>query len=361
MEKFTPVKSGFFDGYMQVTTESVLGILNPTKRSETIKALESVIKAKESGKALRKAKEALTSSDFLATAIVTQRELDSKAPFPEDDPLMNMDKICQVKRVNTFNNIELYRTTETGDLEEVGEGEDYPETSFEDAKDEVKIKKYGRIITTSFESISNDVLGIFADLPSTLQRAAQRTRIKSIVDLFAGNNTFFAAGYSNVLAANSPLNQANLEKAIALMANQTDDNGNKLALRAAVLVVPTSLAFTAERLVKPLMAALAAQSMDSGVSSFKLDLLVLPWLEDVNADDWYIFADPTIYPAITRVEFAGAAGPQLFIKQSDAIALANVSGGVIESFNQDKISWKVRLLHNAVMRRPQAAVYADAK
>ena len=361
MENFAPVKSDFFDGYVPVTSEAILGILNPTKRSETIKSLESILKAKESGAPVRRAKEALTSSDFLATAVVTQRELDASAPFPENDPLVNMDKICSVKRVSNFNNIELYRTTETEDLAEVGEKEDYPETYFEDAKDTVKLKKYGRIISTSMESLANDAVGIFSDLPAQLTRSAQRTKIKQIVNLFAGNATFFAAGNSNVLAAASPLNQANLESALKLISAQTDDNGNKLNLRGAVLVVPSALGFTAERLVKPMIAAIAAQSMDTGAMSFNLDMLVLPWLDDVSADDWYVFVDPTIYPAITRVEMVGAPGPQLFIKQSDALALANVSGNVIESFNQDKVSWKVRLLHNAVMRRTQAAVYADAK
>lgn len=358
MDKFQAVGSEFFDGYIPVTKEAILGILNPTKVSETIKAMESIVKAKEAKKGYKRGiKESLSSSDFLATALVTQRELDMKAPFPEDDPLTDITKITQLKRVNDFNTIELYRTTETGDLSEVESGADYESTSFDDAKDTAKIKKYGRIITMTMESVKNDILGVFADLPNTLTRSAQRTKIKQIVNLFAGNTNFFNVTNGNIQTG-SPLNQANLEKAIALMANQTDDNGNRLALKAATLVVPTSLGFSAKKLIEPMIAAIAAQSMDTGVTAFDLDLLVLPWLEDVDSDNWYIFADPNIYPAITRLEMNGVSGPQLFIKQSDAMALANAGGSVMESFHSDKISWKVRLLHNAVMRRPQAAVYS---
>lgn len=357
MEKFQAVGSDFFDGYVPVTKEAILGLLNPTKVSETIKAMESVMKAKEAKKIYKGVKESLTSSDFLATALITQRELDMKAPYPEDDALTDVTRITQLKKVNDFNEIELYRTTETEDLNEVLSGADYESTSFEDAKDTARIKKYGRIITTTMEAAKNDILGIFAGLPEALTRSAQRTKIKQIVNLFAGNATFFNAGNGN-LQTTSPLNQANLEAAISLMANQTDDNGNRLALKAATLVVPTSLGFTAKKLVEPMIAAIAAQSMDTGVTAFNLNLLVLPWLEDVSSDNWYIFADPNIYPAITRLEMNGIPGPQLFIKQSDAVALANAGGNVMESFHSDKISWKVRLLHNAVMRRPQAAVYA---
>ena len=207
------------------------------------------------------------------------------------------------------------------------------------------------------EAVKNDVLGSFSDLPNKLIRSAQRTKIKQVVGTFAGNGTFFAAGNNNVLTG-SPLNQANLEAALTLITNQTDANGNMLNLRGATLVVPTSLQFTAERLVKPLIAAIAAGSMDNGVTSFKLDLLVLPWLEDYSSDNWYVCVDPNIYPAMTRLEMRGMTGPQLFIKQSDAIAPTNAGGSIMESFNNETIEWKVRLLHNCVTRRYQAGVYA---
>jgi len=355
-DKFMAVKSDFFDGYVPVTKESLLGLLNPTRKSETIKAMEAVIKAKEAKRGY-KIKESLSSSDFLATALVTQRELDMTAPYPENDPTFDITKITQLKKVNDFSTVELYRTTETEDLNEVASGADYESTSFEDAKDTAAIKKYGRIITITMEAAKNDILGIFAGLPEALNRSAQRTKAKQITNLFAGNATFFNAGNSNILTG-APLNQANLEAAISLMANQTDDNGNRLAIKAATLVVPTSLGFSAKKLVEPILAQIAAGSMDTGVTAFDIDLVVSPWLEDVSSVNWYLFADPNIYPAITRLEMNGIPGPQLFIKQSDAIALANAGGSVMESFHSDKISWKVRLLHNAVMRRPQAAVYA---
>ena len=73
-------------------------------------------------------------------------------------------------------------------------------------------QKYGRIIPLSWETIINDDLGAFQDLPMRLGRAARRTEEKLATNLFVGasgpNATFFAAGNKNVITGNPALSMA---------------------------------------------------------------------------------------------------------------------------------------------------------
>jgi hypothetical protein len=352
MEKdFQVVKQDFFEGYMPLKEAIEKNLVVKKKVMESLSKIE-----KRNGKLLT-AKEAMTGSDLLANLIVIQHELDNELPYIVDDPLLDLTQITAEKTVSNFNEIKLYQTTEVEDLLEVKPTEDYKGTYFGDSYDSLAIKKYGRIFGVAWESMINDVLNELGQLPNKFRRAYTRTMFKQITDVFAENTDFFAAACANI--GTPVLNQEGLQAGLTAIMSQVDAQGNKLNIKAVYLMVPTALSFVAEQLVNPILQSIAAATMVTAPVRFSLKVIVNPWLDDYSTTGWYLFASPSVLPAITRLTLAGHKGVEMFIRVSDQKAIANAVAGELGSFSNDIIDFKVRAFHNSTTRYCQAAYYSD--
>jgi hypothetical protein len=352
MEKeFKHVSENFFEGYLPL--KKAISV-NPLVHK---KVMESLDKIKAKGGKLIQAREAMTGSDLLANLIVIQHELDNELPYIVDDPLLDITQVTQEKTVSNFNEIKLYQTTEVEDLLEVKPTEDYKGTYFSDSYDSLAIKKYGRIFGVAWETMLNDILGELSQLPNKFRRAATRTLFKQITDTFAENTDFYAAACGNT--GTPVLNQEGLQAGLTAMMSQEDANGNKLNIKAVYLMVPTALSFVAEQLVNPILQSIAAATMVAAPVRFSLKVIVNPWLDDYSTTGWYLFADPSVLPAITRLTLAGHKGIEMFIRVSDQKAIANAVAGELGSFSNDILDFKVRMFHNSTTRYCQASYYSD--
>lgn len=303
-------------------------------------------------------REALTSGDFYATLAVMQHVLENPFKYAFEDPDTDISKLFAEVISNDFTAARIYSSTEVENLLEVEEGEDYKSTYFDDSYTDLAVKKWGRIIPMTWEAIQNDRLGIFKDLQAKLIRAYKRTFYKEMNDVFVGNLTFFNAGNSNYMA-NGELNQTYLEEACTMVRDMKDSKSNKLFLRPKYLVVPSALEFTAEKLVNPMLASIAAPNMAAGVTQFKLEKIVDPELDDTSTTGWYLFADPKDVPALKRVALRNHPGVELLMKKSDQEAIAGaIAGGDLGSFKNDTIELKVRTFFNTATAYSQGAVYS---
>ena len=125
--------------------------------------------------------------------------------------------------------------------------------------------KYGRQFDISWESLINDGLGAFADIPTRFATAALRTEAKFVTRLYAaasgdGNPALFGASVSDcgqniTNLGQLPLTIANLETTIGLMQSQRNPDGEVISVTPRHLVVPPLLDLTAQAILKSTMKA----------------------------------------------------------------------------------------------------------
>lgn len=347
----------FGDGYVRLSD-----VLKSPAVQESIapKLQKLALEAKESGSAVGKrfivrGKEALTGGDLLANLAIVQRTLDKTLPYSIDDMSKNPMTVGKEKEVPNFKEIEMYQTSEVDTLLEVKPGADYKGTFFTDSKRTAKIKKYGRTMKITMETMMNDVMGEFADMVNKLQRSAKRTLYKTFTDAFQADGGFYNGGNKNLHAG--ALTAATLEGGIKMMMEQVDANGNELSLAPEFLMVPPALTFTADRLINPtLLAQIQVATLDATAKAFPLQKIVNPFLTSDTA--WYLFSNPADLEAMIFLTLSGHKGVEILVKQSDQMALMGSLGSDPGSFINDSIDYKVRIFTEAEQAYHQASVYS---
>jgi len=344
---FIETKEAFFEGF--VPLKEVIERKSLVKEA----VMESLKKLKE-GKEI---KEAITGSDLLANLSVTQHYLDRQPAYDIENTNRDVSRIAGVRPVANFKPVKIFKTIEVEDLLEVKMQEDYKATFVKDSYIELAIKKFGRTIPIAWETLISDTLGELNDLQTKLSRAAMRTKMKLIVNAFAENTGFFSSGNAN--KGTKKLAQGSLEEGITAIMKQKDENGNELDLIPKFLVVPTTLAFAAEKLVNPLLASIGADSMDAAPVRFNLQVIVCPWLDAISTTGWYLFVDPADFQAMTTLSLSGHTGIELLIKESDQRAITGLLTGELGSFQNDTVEWKARMFFNVAMRYFQAGYWSN--
>jgi hypothetical protein len=232
-----------------------------------------------------------------------------------------------------------------------------------------RLYKYGRQFDISWESLINDALGAFQDIPQRFADSVLYTRAYNVTDMIASaggpDALLFGAALADVadgqLITNVgalPLTIGNLQVTLGLMAAQTDVNGRPLGIRGKHLVVPPALEFTARAILTSALMAYAATAAGAVplptvnvVSQLGLVLHVDPLLPVIDVSGnrngtWYLFADLADGRAIQMDFLRGYEDPEICMKASDKVA---VGGGPISPFDgdfaTDNVFYRVRDVH----------------
>ena len=325
-------------------------------------------------------KEAITTSDFplLLGGILDRSLLASyTAAIPD------WRNYIYVGQSKDFREKEIHkRQGLDGLLDRVGEKGEYLIKPVSDAHHHLHVTKYGNQFDISWESLTNDDLGAFADIPEDFANAATYTEAYLATGLFcvaAGPNpALFGAPIVDVDGQNVinqgvlPLTIANLETTIGLMARQTDVNGKALGIRAVHLVVPTSLEITGRNILTSVLKQWTEVGFGGGIpvptanvlTQMGLQLHVNPMLEtiDQTADDvdtWYLFADKGSAKTMKAMEFdylLGHETPEICMKASDKVS---VTGAPISpfagDFATDNVFYRVRIVCGGSPLDPRCA------
>ncbi len=271
-------------------------------------------------------------------------------------------KWTKVGTLPNFNQHERHKVYgQDNQLPQVLPGAPYPDTPSGTAHYHRQVFKYGRRFDILWESVINDALGAFNDLPARFADAATRTQARNLTSVYssaAGPNVLqFGAPIVDVDGQNVtnqgvlPFTAGNLTATLALMARQTDPNGEVIKVRGVHVVVPTSLYYTALQIMEsPLLQQIAgavALPTTNIIPRLSLQLHEDPDLEvlDVSGTGdttWYVFAEPGESAAIGMDYLAGHVGPDIRIKSSGSGA--NPLDG---DFDNDGISYRVRDVHGA--------------
>jgi len=325
-------------------------------------------------------KEAITTSDFpyLFGGILDRQILaryTASIPDWRSYIYVGSSKDFRQKRLHKVQGLDnlLDRVAEKGEylVKPVGEG-----------RYTLQVYKYGNQFDISWESIIDDDMGAFSDVPQRFADAATYTEAYLATSLFCGvggpSAALFGAPIADVDGQNVtnsgvlPLTIANLETTVSLMARQTDVYGKILGIRAKYLVVPPSLEFTARAILTSALKQWTEVGAGAGIPvptanvipQMGLQLHVNPMLEtiDATANDvgtWYMFADKGSAKTMKAMEFdylRGHESPEICMKASDKVS---PSGGPISpfagDFATDNIFYRCRICVGGAALDPRAA------
>jgi hypothetical protein len=308
--------------------------------------------------------EAITTSDFpylFGQVIDRQLLANYKAIYPDWKSYVRM---ATVPDFNTVRREKLHGSD--NHLDEVPEKGEYQPVKPTNCRYTYTVKKYGRQFDISWESLINDSLGAFNDIPQRFATAALRSEARFVTGLYAaatgdGNPALYGATITDCGQAITnlgvlPLTIANLETTMGLMAAQLDPNGEPIGIRPKHLVVGPALEFTARAILTSALKQWTEVGAGAGVPmpttnvipQMGLQLHVDPFIPIIDTThgttSWYLFADPSEGAALEFAYLRGYESPEVVMKASNKVA---VGGGGLSSpfsgdFETDNVMYRVR-------------------
>jgi len=308
-------------------------------------------------------REALSVADFpLLFADVIDRQL--LAAYQA--PAFRWDRFVRSATVNDFRTVKRFRIDGGDDiLNQVGAGAPYPEADLDETQFNYEVAKYGRDIPIHFETLINDDLGAFQDLPQRLARAVQYSEARFVstlyVDASGPHASFYTAGNLNV--GTGVLNIANLQTAITTMGAQRNPKTNEpILVRPSVLVVPPALEIVALQIVRSQL--LIGQGANAApvpqlniLPEYQLDVVVDPYIPVVASTangntSWFVFGEPSNGAALEFGRLRGHEAPELMVKRA---AFDSIGGGadVMTLDERDARTYRVRKVFGGVRLDPR--------
>lgn len=321
-------------------------------------------------------REAMATSDFalLFGDIIDRQMLGTYAETPQTyRQIMRPGTVRDFRTVNRF-----VMDGAENVLDEVKELGEYKAAKVTPTKYPISIKKYGRRMPFSFETMVNDDLQAITDTPARFSRAARRSEQRFATGIYVAsggpNSSIYSVGNKNLVTiANGAsvdhpkLSINGLQDGMIVLGNMKDTDGEPITIEAVILEVPTTLEITAQNILNATQLIIGADSAATRLETLnwmrnRVTLVVNPYLSVINTTNgttaWYLHAAAsTGRPAFEFDFLRGYEQPQLFMKSPNAV---RVGGGQVDpmqgSFEDDSIDYKIRHMFGGGPLEPKATV-----
>lgn len=356
----------------QAVRHSVRGPEYQKRLSEAVALVADVIRGKRPAYHLQ---EAMTTSDFpyLFGDILDRQLLASYRETPQTWP--NIAKRNTVRDFRTVKRFGVYG----GDtiLDAVVEQHEYPISKIdEDTPYTYAVKKYGRKMPFSWETIINDDLNALSDVPERFGRAARRSEEWFVTGLFVDANgphaSFYTGGNANIVTSNPVLSIAALQTALEVLSVQKDQNSNPILIDVVELVVTPALEVAALNIMNTIQFDATERGGTSGrkleVANWmktKFRLNVNPWIPLVatsanGSTSWFLFSNPGAdRPALEIGFLRGHEEPEIFMKAPNATKIGGGMDAMNGDFDTDSIEYKVRHVFGGTRMDPKMTVASN--
>ncbi|GLY55214.1 hypothetical protein [Lentzea sp. NBRC 102530] len=256
--------------------------------------------------------------------------------------------VSSTPTVTDFRTQRVNRIGGYGVLPDVLEGGTYqPLTSPGDEEATYAVTKRGGIEILTWEMIRNDDVRAISKIPTKLGLAAAQTLYRFVWDMLVTNAAttydsvaWFHASHGNTSAV--ALSQTGLSTARAAMETQAayGDSSDILAIQPKFLIVPSALGEIAHQLCTSAVAIPSTPAGPSNTPNYHQGLIPIkvPYYSDAN--DWFLFADPSLCPTIEVGFLDGKQDPEFFT-QSDPN-----SGS---TFAADRLEIKIRHVYSGTV------------
>lgn len=214
-----------------------------------------------------------------------------------------------------FKQIQRTQVGDAPNLVKVNEHGEFTYGTIGEGKETYQLATYGRIIAVTRQTIINDDLGAFTDMPAKFGRAAADLESDIVWGIVTNNAAMadtvalFHADHGNLAAANAAIAVASLGLARAAMRKQTSLDGRVINVSPAYLLVPAALETIAHQFTSS--AYVSTKGIDINPFAGALQPIVEPRLDVASATAWYLAADPAQIDTIEYCYLEGNEGVYL--------------------------------------------------
>lgn len=287
-----------------------------------------------------------TTSDFPAilanVANKTLRDAYESAP-------QTFRPFCRQTSAPDFKQIQRTQVGDAPKLAKVNEHGEFTYGTIGEGKEVYQLATYGRIIAITRQTIINDDLGAFTDMPAKFGRAAADLESDIVWGIVTGNPKMgdnvdlFHADHGN-LPTGAALGIDSLAVARAAMRKQKSLDGRAINVTPRFLLVPAALETKAQQFTS--QAYVSAKSTDINPFAGALMPIAEPRLDDVSGGDkaWYLAADPAQVDTIEYCYLDGNEG--VYIETRNGFEVDGVEIKARLDFAAKAIDWR-GLLKNA--------------
>lgn len=206
-------------------------------------------------------------------------------------------------------------------LDEVGEGAEFSYGTMGDFSESVIIATYGKLFAISRQSIINDDLSAFTEIPLKAGRAAKRT-VAGLVYAILNQNpnmgdgvALFASGHNNLAASGAVPSEASIDAALVAMAQQkprgTQGDDVSLNIRPKYLIAPDKHRSAAISALKSEKTPDTAGSKSSGRVNTVYEAAELILDSRITGNKWFMAADPSEFDTIEVAYLDGVNEPYI--------------------------------------------------
>ena len=224
-------------------------------------------------------------------------------------------------------------------LAEVLEGGEYTHGPLVDRKETVNLRKFGRIVSLTWEALARDDLSVFSDIAAQMAAAARSTladyayaTLQANPDMEDGT-ALFHADHGNLAATGAAISVDSLDAARLALRNMKGANGHFRDITPRILLVPESKVGLAQSMVQPFNPTKTTDIRPSWLQS-----LMIVSDPRLTGDAWYLLGD-LAQPAFVRLTLGGN----------------QIETFKEEGFDIDGTKYKVRCVHGFGAIDAQAA------
>ena len=227
-------------------------------------------------------------------------------------------------------------------LEAVEEMEEYRYGAFDEQQESFKVGKVGKIYTLSWETIRNDDLNAFGQIPRLAAAAAARSVTSAVYGILTGNpnmsdgnSLFDSVNHSNLATGgdSAALAKATLGSSMKAMRLQTGLEGETLNISPQFLIIPAALEVDAMELLES-TGNTANDKNEGVVNPFyrRLTPVIEAALDSDSSTAFYLAANPAQFDTVELAFLDGRDYPTFETR---------------EGWTVDRIEYKVRLVYGA--------------
>ena len=218
-----------------------------------------------------------------------------------------------------FRQVSRLQLSEASDLGLVGELEEYSYGTFGESNEVFQIRKYGKLLRISWESLVNDDLGAFTRVSKAFVMAAKRGLNAAAYKILTDNANMsdgvalFHDDHGNLAGSGAVIGIDTLTAARLAMRTQTGlQTSDPLNIEPKFLIVPAALETAADSLINT-QEGYDASDGPGKRNPFhkKLEVIPEPTLDLVADAAWYLAADPRQFDTVEVCYLDGQEAPYI--------------------------------------------------
>ncbi|MDD5327424.1 MAG: Mu-like prophage major head subunit gpT family protein [Phycisphaerae bacterium] len=235
-------------------------------------------------------------------------------------------KWCQTGSVTDFKEVTGARLTDTGELEQVGNGGEVKYGSATEESEKYSVATFAKNFRVTRQNIINDDLRALTTIPQQMGARAKRKAGDLVYAHLMANGAMtdgkalFHADHLN-LNTSAALAQGTLKTAITAFSKQVDKDGQPIHVEPRVLLVPHELRFTAAELLKAATIVVTGTTdltkpaynalSDTGIEVVSEVRLSNPSYTNYSETTWFLVGNPSIIDTIIVAFLNGKEEPTL--------------------------------------------------